>query len=406
MQPFRNRGIFPEVTLILALVAIAGILRHLGFGLVSGDYEGFLRPWAHFIAANGGFDALAHDFADYNVPYLYVLTALTWLATHSPLGMMVLVKLTSVAFDAVMAYYAGRIVGLRWPDWRIRALAAVSVLLLPTVVLNGAYWAQCDSIYTALTLAGLYHLLRDRPWWGVALLGLSLTVKLQAIFVFPALLTLLLAGRIRWRHLLTIPAVYLLCAVPAWLAGRPFGDLMLIYLHQSGQYGGLTLGAPSIYAYVRPGELLDTIRTAGSLLAVAAVLVVICALLIRRVRFDRTGTVLLFATFSILVPFLLPSMHERYFFQVEVLAVVVAFWLPRELWYVPLLTQAATFAEYQDYLFGTGEVVDLRILALLTGAALVATASRLLRHDREPDPPVPAQAEAPTPAPARVPALT
>lgn len=168
----------------------------------------------------------------------------------------------------------------------------------------------------------------------------------------------------------------------------------------------MTMGAPSIYAFVRPGAEVDMMRAVGSLLAVAAVLAFVSVLLIRRVRLDQTGIVLLFTTFSIMVPFLLPSMHERYFMQAEVLAVVAAFWLPRRLWFLPVLTQVAVFIGYQSYLFRSPSAVDLRILTLLAGAALVATAAQLLRHTELPDEPeLPEVARTPARDPERVPAL-
>jgi Gpi18-like mannosyltransferase len=405
VQTFRYRGIFPELSLIVVLILLAGAIRFLGVDHVSGDYRGFIRVWSKIISAYGGLPALAHGFADYNVPYIYILTALTWLSTHTPVTLIVAVKTTSVVFDVMAAYYAGRIVGLHRPDWRIRGLATAAVLLLPTVVLNSSYWAQCDSIYTAFTVAGIYHLLRNRPWWGVALLGVSLAFKLQAIFVFPALLVLLLVGRIRWRHLLVVPAVYVVAALPAWIAGRPFSELMMIYVNQTGRYKQLTMGAPSIYAYVDPGSSADLVRQAGTLLALAVVLASICVLLIRRVRLDRTGTVLLFTTFSIMVPFLLPGMHERYFYTAEVLAVVAAFWLPRKLWYVPVLLQAAIVVEYLNYLFAEEPAVDLRILTLLVGAAMVAGAAQLIRREPEPEPEAPPQPAEPARAEAREPEM-
>ena len=36
-------------------------------------------------------------------------------------------------------------------------------LLLPTVLLNGAFWGQCDSIYGALAVWSLVFALEDRP---------------------------------------------------------------------------------------------------------------------------------------------------------------------------------------------------------------------------------------------------
>ena len=39
-----------------------------------------------------------------------------------------------------------------------------AVLFLPTVFLNSAVWAQCDSSYAALLVLGLYLALEDKPF--------------------------------------------------------------------------------------------------------------------------------------------------------------------------------------------------------------------------------------------------
>jgi hypothetical protein len=44
-------------------------------------------------------------------------------------------------------------------------------------------------------------------------------------------------------------------------------------------------------------------------------------------------------------------MHERYFYLAEVLTVIAAFYLPRRLWYVPVLVQVASFLAYLHVLF-------------------------------------------------------
>ena len=374
----------------MGLIAVAMLLRFIGKDLIYPDYTEFLRPWSAHIASHGYFAALGEKFANYNVPYLYLLTILSWLHTHTSIPLLYLVKGLSVVFDVVLALFVVRIVRLRYPDLRVAALAGVLTLMLPTVVLNGAYWAQCDTIYSAFTMAGLYYLLRDRPWPAAILFGVAISFKLQAIFVLPVLFVMLLAGRVRIRHLLAIPAVYIALAVPAWALGRPLRQLLLIYVDQGGQYQQLTLGAPTLYAFIRPNaELLPTVRTAGIAFALAGVLALAYIALRHRTATDPAWIVLTAAASSLLVPFLLPGMHERYFMQADVLTVVAALWLP-SLWAVPLLTQVASFMSYLPYMFRYRGVppMDLRLLSLAMFAALALLIRQLLRD-------VPATAEPP-----------
>ncbi|MEU2288613.1 glycosyltransferase 87 family protein [Streptomyces sp. NPDC013178] len=324
----------------------------------SGDYLTFLDPWYRHIASQGGFRALAEPgFSDYNVPYLYVLSALTYL----PLPALTGIKCVSILFDLVLAYYTFRIVSrLRpTPSWAALGAAAV-VLFLPTVVTNSGWWGQCDSIYAAFLAGGIHHVLRRRSWWACAFFGIALAVKFQAVFLFPFLLVLVLVGRVPWRCLLAVPGAYLALDVPALLLGADPWPLLTVYARQTDTYKLLSLQAPSLYEFVSvPGET-DGVRTAGVLVA-AAIVSLLTGLAVWFLRRGRTGApdcgpgvpgltdtriVLLAACSAVVVPFLLPSMHERYFYVADVLTVITAFALPRRLWYVPVLVQLASFGSY------------------------------------------------------------
>jgi Gpi18-like mannosyltransferase len=147
-------------TLVVSIVLVAVAARVAMFRYQSMDYVGALKGWYDFIASNGGFRALRYHFSDYNVPYLYLLAALTYL----PIPALVGIKIISVAFDLVLALFVFRIVKLRdvgpWPP----VLAAAIVLFLPTVTTNSGLWGQCDSIYAAFAVSGVFYVLRQRPW--------------------------------------------------------------------------------------------------------------------------------------------------------------------------------------------------------------------------------------------------
>jgi Gpi18-like mannosyltransferase len=259
-----------------------------------------------------------------------------------------------VVFDLVLAYFAYRIVALRHTGHRIPALAALVVLFLPTVATNSGLWGQADSIYAAFGLGGVYFLLRRRPWLASAFFGLSLAFKLQAVFLFPLLLVLALRKWLPWRALLAIPGVVLLLDVPALLAGAPLGQLLSVYGEQTSSYTALSLNAPSIYQFLPAGADAAVIRPIGVAVTGLVVLGLCLGVLLSRVRLTTTKVVLMGATSAVLVPFLLPSMHERYFYLAEVLAVIAAFFLPRRLWYVPVLVQVASFLAYLHVLFPAG----------------------------------------------------
>ncbi len=241
MTPRLRRGPLPYVVLgLLVLIALA--VRWLFVDVQSGDYRSFLDPWFQHLAANG-FAGLAEEFSNYNTPYLVLL----WLATKLPVSQIVAVKLVSVVFDGLLAYFAYRIVRVLRPAsawWPVVITGAV--LLLPTVVLNSSAWGQCDAIYASLCLGSVYFLLRRQAWVACALFGLAFAFKLQAIFLLPVLVAVLIVNRMRVRALVMVPLAFLAALVPAWIAGRGLLSQLAVYPAQiTGSSGGGALGDPA-----------------------------------------------------------------------------------------------------------------------------------------------------------------
>jgi Gpi18-like mannosyltransferase len=364
-----------RIVLITAgIVLLAMAVRLPWFSFESRDYQGFVAQWYAFIEENGGFSALRFQFANYNVPYLYLLAILTYL----PVPVLAGVKMISILFDLLLAFYAYKLVALRYPRGWQPILAAVVVVLLPTVVVNSSMWAQCDSIYAAFGLGGVYYAVRSRPWLACVFFGLSLAFKMQIVFLLPLLAVLVLLRKVPWPGLLVVPGVVLLLDGPALLAGADPGQLLSVYTDQVGEYTGLTLNAPNVYQFLDVTTSGDTFRTGGILLTGALVLAIILVVVIRRVPVTVGRVVLLAAMFAIMVPFFLPAMHERYFYLADVLSVVAAFYFPRRLWPVPVLVQFASFFSYLPFLYSgrdnDGVIVDFPWLAaaMLIALGLVA----------------------------------
>jgi Gpi18-like mannosyltransferase len=369
----------PEAVLAVLAIGLELYMRYRMRSYETGDYHVYLKPWAEYIRSHG-FHAYGDNFSDYNVPYLYVLGLMAQLPDYLPIGLLTAIRLGSVIFDGVLAFFAYRIVALRYANWRVPLLAAIVVFGLPTVTMNGALWGQCDSIYTAFGLAGLYYFLRDRPWLGCAAFGIAYAFKQQALFLFPLLLVLLLTRKVPWRTCLAIPAVFLALDLPAWLAGRPLGDLLNIYTAQQNAEGVMVLNAPSVWALVPTPAPEDTrmFIQVGMVLTVVVFLVLAYVIVSARARLTDERLVLLATTSAIVAPFLLPGMHERYFYVADVLTVLAAFYLPRRLWYLPLLIQLASFMAYTRFLFGQRPVLDFPILSLIVMTAAVSVTFVLL----------------------------
>jgi Gpi18-like mannosyltransferase len=361
------------------VVALAVVIRLELYDFQSTDYRAFVARWYDFIKANGGFAAMRYQFADYNVPYLYLLAVLTYL----PAPVLAGVKTISVLGDVLLAFFVYKLVALKYPrDW-LPFAAAGAVALLPTVVMNGSMWGQCDSIYAAFGIGGLYFALRSRPWLACVFFGVALAFKLQVVFLLPVLAVLVLRRMVPWRALLAVPATVVALDIPALLAGASPAQLLSVYANQMGEYAQLTLNAANVYQLLEFGGDTGAVRNIAIFVTAELVAGLVLYAVVSRVALTATRVVLLATVFVVLVPFFLPAMHERYFYLADVLSVVVAFYLPRRLWPVPVLVQFASAFSYVPFLtqHGPGDestAVPFWILALAMLAALALLAWELL----------------------------
>jgi Gpi18-like mannosyltransferase len=400
-ERFRPRGNPAEAVLVVALFGIALLVRWAGRHELTYDMLVFIR-WYHQLDDAGGVSGLDRQIGNYNAPYLYLLA----LTTYLPGAVIFKIKITYAVFDALLAFFAYKIVGLGFG--RRRAVgAALVVVFLPTVVVNASFWGQIDSMWASFALGSIYFLLRDRPWWAVSMWAVGFAFKPQAIFILPLLLLAALTGRLPWRTLLAAPVVYLLLDLPAVLFGRDPIELLTIY-EPSRQAGyaptGLSVHAPSIFAFFPESAMTDpfysadarvhTLTTMGYAFTAALVLGVCYVLLTRRPDLLTAA-----AFFAVLVPYTLPGMHERYFYLGDVLTVVLACYRPR-LWYAALLVEVASLGAYTTPLFGwfhDGPSVLMMALALVMGAAVVVLGHAVMtdafspRRPEAPPAPLPAR---------------
>ncbi len=349
---------------IAVITAAALAARYPLLGRVTADLTTYVIPWYDFIAAHDGLSALRFRFANYSPPYLYLLTVATWLPW---VPKVLAIKAISVVFDFLAAGVMFRLVRLRYPSSLWAHAAYGAVLFAPTVLLNGAYWGQCDIIYSTFLLASVYLACRRRPFLCIASLALAFSFKAQAMFLGPFILALLLRREIRWQHTLGFPLAWLATLAPAWAVGQPPLDTLAVYLHQAGTYNTLARNAPNLYSlmpasWYRPGLLIG--------LAVATAVGLWITLTAGRSERLLERTLLLkVATLSVaLMPFLLPKMHERYFFPADLISIGLAFYEPR-LAFVPIAFQVTSALSYTRYLFGWGPW--LLVVAAVANALLV-----------------------------------
>ena len=93
-------------------------------------------------------------------------------------------------------------------------------------------------VYAAPLAVALAAVLGQRYYFAAALFGVAISIKLQAVFLFPLLGIWAIRRELPLRALLLVPATYLATLVPAWLAGCSWADLLTIYAKQAQQYSG------------------------------------------------------------------------------------------------------------------------------------------------------------------------
>lgn len=335
-----------------ALLILAALVRFFLIHFQTLDY-GVFSAWYDFIKAHG-FHSFRYNFANYNFSYTFVL----YLFSHLPISKIAAIKGSMIIFDFIQAFAVYKLVGLFRRDHYTPLLAGLASLYLPTIFINSAFWAQIDATYTSFLILSLYFGLKNNSRLAWLFFGIAFGYKLQAIFFLPALLFMTFK-RINWYDFYWAVLSYMVVVFPPVLFGRSIVDVANTYFEQSKQFHGqLTLKAPNFYQWL-PNTTYPYFNRAGFMLTAAAVIFAALVGLIYKKHSVRE--LLVFSSLMLfVVPFLMPQMHERYFYPAEVSALVLAFVYPAYSWVVVLM-QLVTFFAYWPFLFGR-PLVPLAVL--------------------------------------------
>lgn len=370
---FSLQGEFEQPITFLYLAAATAALLYMRVSLLptfSPDYEEFLIHWLDEMRTYNFRGAIAANIGDYNTPYLYFLAIISRFNFND----LILIKWLSCCFDVVLAVFVMRTVALYTKSTVARVLAYVLTLAAPTVLLNGAHWGQCDSIFAAFCVAALYYCLRDKGRASVIMFAVAFTIKMQAIFILPALIVCFFIGKINWRDAVWFPVVFIVSILPAIICGRPIAETVGIYFNQAGSYDGrLVLNAPSFYQLFGSVDF-DAYSSMAIMLAGAAAVTFLFVLYNYSDRITADHLVLIFLLSALIIPYFLPKMHDRYFYVADVLSIIY-FFTDRRRWYVPLTVIFASFVSYSAYILG-GALIDQKY----TAAALLVITILLARE--------------------------
>jgi len=344
-------------------------LRFLLKDFISGDYESFLVRWINYFRDNGGIYAIKDIESDYNVIYQYLLIIISYFRLND----LYLVKLFSVIFDFLLAFGTMALIRELGGCKKKQLVGFFLILLLPTVILNSAMWAQCDSIYAAFIVWSLYFLIKEKPCISIIYITLAFAFKLQTIFVAPIFLVALLYKKIKLRHILVFPVVYFATIIPALIFGKPLKDIFMVYFTQAQQYPMMTMNSASIFGLLNIEDysvVLEKISISVMIIFVLTIIFLICR---KKISWTPNFVFSSAFVFSLIIPFLLPHMHDRYFYIAEILSVIYVVHYGKKRIYIPIMLQLAGLIVYAIF-FGFIEknnLSDLYIFITAQNAGII-----------------------------------
>ncbi|MDO5445394.1 MAG: hypothetical protein Q4F31_07230 [Eubacteriales bacterium] len=352
-----------ELSLITAAIGGLMLVRVCLLYHITWDYKDFLNPWVEEMRGLNFREAISNYSGNYNLPYMYLLFFISRYAGYD----LMIIKAVSSFFDVILAYYFMKCVSLKYSGKNIQAASFILVLALPTVFLNSADWGQCDSIYASFCFAMLYYALGDQSRRAVISWTFAFAFKLQAVFVLPVFIILTVLRKIKVKDWLFIPITYFIIMIPALLGGRGLYSCISVYFDQVKDAPSLSVGAQNIWLLI-DNVSFDIYNVIAIYLAGAAVVFFLYACITHLDRMNTENIIHAFLCITLLIPFLLPRMHDRYFYLADI-ASLLFFIYNRKKIYVPILQIYASFNTYRNYLtsvhFGNDKYISFIILLLI-----------------------------------------
>ncbi|WP_247483166.1 hypothetical protein [Bradyrhizobium sp. 15] len=191
------------------------------------------------------------------------------------------------------------------------------------------------------------------------------------------MLGMILRRRIHVAWFAAIPGIYLVLAIPVLVAGRSLASVFGVYLDQADTFNRLTMNAANIWV-LSGGTPYAIGVVAGMVLAAASGV----ALSIFIARSQRAGPefILLAACVSLmLMPYLLPKMHVRYFYAFELASIALACLNPR---YLPFAVIAPVDGVLSYLAFENGIVLGVLPAALCNSLLVYYLVLDLWRCER------------------------
>ena len=323
-----------DILFVLVLWVFAFIIRVKLIPAGSADYFAFLEPWMEDIKKLGGFKSMGTAVSNYSTSYMYLMCLVETVTNDWLTGL----KMVSFVFDYAAAVAVFLIVFHMTKSTKKSITGMAILLLCPTVIINDAIWCQCDIIYVCFVLYALYFLMKKNSRLCMIMIGIAFSFKLQTVFILPFIVILWLRNYvIKLIDFIWIPFIYIISIIPAWIMGRSLTELLLIYFNQGNEYPWCTLNYPNVYAFfdesMPNGHMPMLLSGAGVFMALLALGYIAYYIYAKKVDFSKSYEILILTVmFTVAIAiYILPHMHERYGFLIDIMAIFYAIKRPRRI---------------------------------------------------------------------------
>ncbi|MBQ7830546.1 MAG: hypothetical protein IJ393_00565 [Clostridia bacterium] len=324
------------------------------------DVVAFVFEWMKDIKEVGFQNFYTVD-SDYSPLFLFIVGIFTKLPAGEVVTInglsfyknwMVYLKTTYFLVEIAIAIGIYLIIKTVTNDKKSAWLGYIVYLCLPVQFFNSAVWGNADVLYFVCFVYIIYFILKEKDGYAFLFTGIAFGIKLQAVFVLPFLVYLLISGKVKLYKVGLLPIGLLLTFLPAYFCGASFLEPFAFFKKQLDGYSLLTLGCANIWHLIniRSGAM-EIFEGGATILGLLLIGVFTAIIFERKIKLTKENLISVAVFMLAIVPMFLPHMHERYFYVLDVFIVVYCL-VTKKRYYLILLMQLSSGIAYHNYLSG------------------------------------------------------
>lgn len=364
----KGKGIYLVGIVLFVLIML---VRYFLVPNPSHDLVTFIFNWIDKLREEGGFGALKNNIGDYTSSYMTLLALVSYLPSGElvseygkyvyHINDMYYVKTISFLFEISTAFAFYKIAKLYNKDNKFLCFVAFfAPLLLITGIANSALWGQADMTYVSFICWSLYFILKSKSGLALLMYGFAFSFKLQALFFLPVIGYLWFMKKVKLRDFFFFFLALFITFLPTYFAGGSFITPFIPFGKQFGQYPKMNYSSGSLYAFFNDiwttSDNLEATHglfaNMGIALTIFVTIFTIYFFYMKKIEANKDNILLITALYSCLIPYIMPHMHERYFFLADVMILLYCL-LTKKKTYLIIVSQLASLMAISWYIFGS-----------------------------------------------------